>query len=517
MASEQIIPVHEFDSMAVYPNIMLSLMLKYDKILDPIILRDSMIELVNREGWCKLGSRLKRNVNTTTSPSSSILSSFLLPAGVYQLVYHLPAKFDENTPAITFTHEKHDTDLENHPIGCKIPRHPDPDKPSVVANPAEFDTLARRADAPRNLDDFINRDLPQLELHVVSFRNATIVSVSCLHSLLDGMGLGSQGLFNGWMLVLQGRQDEIPPACGFDNDLLKDLGKRPTEEHKYHRFRMGGWCMIWYLLRRAFQFLWHRAEEGRIVCIPASFMQQLRQSVLEELEAGAGSADTWAGESGKDEKGKKPWVSEGDVLVAWWTRYATLHLRNKPNKTICVSNAYNLRRILSGNLLPAGHAYLSNAVLGLFMLPKARDIFERPLSWMAAQMRRSIVETGTRGQVEALIADVMPDWSRPASFRMYGDPGMHMVVFTNWTQAQFYQVDLSPAAVDRETDGEGQQRPLMPSFVSYRISSKIWPMRDSFCIIGKDSEGRYWVGGVLQKGLWAKIDKELQQGTAVGI
>lgn len=86
MACEQIIPVHEFDSMAVYPNIVLSLMLKYDKILDPIILRGSMIELVNREGWCKLGSRLKRNVNTTPSPSSSILSSFLLPAGLYQLV-----------------------------------------------------------------------------------------------------------------------------------------------------------------------------------------------------------------------------------------------------------------------------------------------------------------------------------------------------------------------------------------------------------------------------------------------
>lgn len=426
-----------------------------------------------------------------------------------RLVYHLPEKFDEETPAITFTHIEYDMDVEDHPIGCKIPTHPDPDKPSVVADPATFDTLARRADAPKNLDDFIRRDLPQLELYVVSFRKATIVSVSCLHSLLDGMGFGSQGLFKGWMLVLQGRQDEIPPVCGFDTDLLKDLGKRPTEEHKYHRFRMGGLCMIWYLLRRAFQFLWHRAEEGRIVCIPAGFVQQLRQSTIEELRSGVASA----GEEAKD-KEKQCWVSEGDVLVAWWTRYATLHLRNKPNKTICVSNAYNLRRILSGNLLPAGHTYLSNAVLGLFMLPKVRDIFGRPLSWLAAQMRRSIVETGTRAQIEALVADVMPDWSRPASFRMYGDPGMHMLVFTNWTQAQFYQVDLAPAAVD--DSGKVEQQSLMPSFVSYRISSKIWPMRDSFCIIGKDSEGKYWLGGVLQKGLWAKIDSELQRGRIAG-
>ncbi|KAK8029793.1 Transcriptional regulator sdnM [Apiospora rasikravindrae] len=450
MESAKVIPLHDFDTMPVYPNMVLSLMLKYDKVLDPLVLRDSLIELENGK-----------------------------------LVYHVPAKFDEKTPAITFSHVPYDMNVEEHHLGCKIPSH-HPDKPAIVADPAHFDPLARRADAPKGLSDFIQRELPQLELHVVSFRNATIVSVSCLHSLLDGMGFGSQGLFKGWMLVLQGRQAEIPPVCGFDEDLLKSLGKQPTEKHKHQG------AVLWY------------NEEGRIVCVPETFVRHLRQSALDELTAQAGGA---AGDA-------KPWISEGDVLVAWWTRYATMHLRNHPDKTINVSSAYNIRRVLSGNLLPAGHAYLSNASLGLFMLPKIRDIFSRPLSWMAAQMRQSIVETGTRAQIEALVAEVMPDWTRPSTFRMYGDPNMHMIVFTNWTQAQFYHVDLSPAMVDK-TDDQGQQ-PVVPSFVSYRISSTVWPMRDSFCIIGKDSEGRYWLGGSLQKGLWAKIDSVLQQGSAIG-
>ncbi|KAK8078872.1 hypothetical protein PG994_002679 [Apiospora phragmitis] len=472
MESERVIPLHDFDTMPVYPNMVLSLMLKYDKVLDPLVLRDSLIELVSREGWCKLGSRLKRNVPT---------------------------------PAITFSHVPYDMNVEEHHLGCKIPSH-HPDKPSVVADPATFDPLARRADAPKDLEDFIKRDLPQLELHVVSFRNATIVSVQLPASLLDGMSLGAQGLFRGWMLVLQGRQDEIPPVCGFDQDLLKGLGKEPTEKHKCHHLRM--------------------VKKDESSAFREGFVQQLRQSALDELAAQAGGKG--AGGAGGD--AAKPWISEGDVLVAWWTRYATLHLRHRPDQTINVGNAYNIRRVLSGNLLPAGHAYLSNASLGLFMLPQVRDVFGRPLSWLAAQMRRSIVETGTRAQIEALVAEVMPDWTRPATFRMYGDPGMHMVVFTNWTQAQFYQVDLAPAAaavgdkkkaVDQPGQGQQQQQqqqqqPVVPSFVSYRISSTFWPMRDSFCIIGKDSAGRYWLGGALQKGLWAKIDSELQQGNAIG-
>ncbi|KAK7964025.1 hypothetical protein PG988_010999 [Apiospora saccharicola] len=488
MGPEKVIPLHEFDTMPVYPNMVLILMLKYDKVLDPLVLRDSLIELVSRDGWCKLGARLKRNEKG-------------------KLVYHVPAKFDEKTPAITFSHALYDMDVEEHHLGCKIPAH-QPDKPSVMADPSVFDSLARRADAPKGLEDFIKRALPQLELHVVSFRNATVVNLSCLHSVLDGMSFGRQGLFYGWMLVLQGRQAEIPPVCGFDVDLLKNLGKQPSEQHKFHHLRMSGLGMLWWMFKRALQMVWYK-EEARIVCVPGEFVEQLREAALDDLAKGSTQNGKAEGEAGA-----KPWVSEGDVLVAWWTRYATMHLRNQPNKTINVSSAYNIRRVLSGNLLPAGHFYLSNASLGLFMLPKIRDIFERPLSWLASQMRQAIVETGTKAQIEALVAEVMPDWTRPSTFRMLGDSGMHMLVFSNWTQAQFYQVDLAPAAADKADRESGQ--PVVPSFISFRVTSSVWPMRDTFCIIGKDAEENYWLGGTLQKGFWAKMENEFQQGGVVG-
>lgn len=418
-------------------------------------------------------------------------------------MYHVPAKFDEKTPAITFSHALYDMDVEEHHIGCKIPAH-HPDKPSVMADPATFEPLTRRADAPKGLEDFIKRELPQLELHVVSFRNATILNVGCLHSVLDGMSFGRQGLFYAWSLVLQGRQDEIPPVCGFDEDLLKNLGKQPTEQHKFSHLRMSGLGMLWWMFKRVFQMVWYK-EEARIVCVPEEFVRQLRETAMDELAKGPHATVLGDG-------GTKPWVSEGDVLVAWWTRYATMHLRNQPDKTINVSSAYNIRRVLSGNLLPAGHFYLSNASLGLFMLPKIRDIFDRPLSWLASQMRQAIVETGTKAQIEALVAEVMPDWTRPSTFRMLGDPGMHMIVFSNWTQAQFFQVDLAPAAANKAD----REQPVVPSFINYKVASTVWPMRDNFCIIGKDAEGRYWLGGALQKGLWAKIENELQQGDIVG-
>lgn len=49
--------------MPVFANMVLTIMLKYDHVLDPIMLKNAMVELVDRDGWRKLGARLKYEVH----------------------------------------------------------------------------------------------------------------------------------------------------------------------------------------------------------------------------------------------------------------------------------------------------------------------------------------------------------------------------------------------------------------------------------------------------------------------
>ncbi|TLS26740.1 hypothetical protein PpBr36_04172 [Pyricularia pennisetigena] len=526
MSTEQIIPLHVHDAMPMYTNMVLTVMLKYDRVLDPGILRDAMTELIDREGWRKLGSRLKRNEKG-------------------ELVYHVPTTFDQNHPAITFSHVHHDTAIADHPLARHMPsRKPEPhnDQPAVVLDPEHLTPLARRADAPRTKREFITRGLPQLELHVVTFRDGTTVGVSCLHSLLDAMGLGAGGLLGAWSLVLRGRGHEVPPVCGVDRDLLRDLprlhlGAASPPEYKHARHVMGSWGALTWVLRRGWEVLRHPEEEVRVVRVPGAFVTRLREAVLERLAvatAGADSDDGGGRSSLLDAVAaeaaaaaaaeKSPWVSEGDVLVAWWSRYATLHLADQPDRPVMLTNAYSMRKALAGTLLPPparpggdgapGHVYLGNCVTGLNVHMTVRATAATAAT--AAAVRRSLVELGTVEQLAAMHALCMPDPRRLWKMRMAGRPDSHMCIFTNWSQAQFYQIDLSPAAVADGQAGQekedGQQAPLLPGFVGCWMHSPAWwPLRDQFVIIGKDGQGDYWISGTLRKGLWAKIDEGLRK------
>lgn len=61
-----------------------------------------------------------------------------------------------------------------------------------------------------------------------------------------------------------------------------------------------------------------RAQETRVVCVPAGFVEGLRAVALKELDVAAGAA----GGGGERPFVSEGVVSEGDVLVAWLARLA---------------------------------------------------------------------------------------------------------------------------------------------------------------------------------------------------
>lgn len=84
VASDKVVPLNEFDDNDVFRSIVLNLMLRFDDALDPEKLCIALEKLLNRDGWRKLGARLRLNVGISpsnkfeTCPPSSMQQNSML-------------------------------------------------------------------------------------------------------------------------------------------------------------------------------------------------------------------------------------------------------------------------------------------------------------------------------------------------------------------------------------------------------------------------------------------------------
>lgn len=493
--TDQVIPVHFFDDHPIFRRVVLYNLLAFDEVLDVDQLRTSLERLVEKPTWRKLGGRVRKDVSSCLVlsdqppplPPSSPSREFVEPntdQGRGGLAYHVPEEFTKDRPAIGFTHIRHDMAKSDHPMASSLPKASA--VPAVVGDPDNFIDLARGPGCPSTGDDYFYSDRPVLGLHVVSFNDATLVTLHWLHIACDALGF--KALAESWVLMIQGRENEVLPLHGYGNDPLKELGRNPAEKHLLADNRLTTAGTIQFGLRNGPDFT-VRAKENRMVYIPAPFVEKLRRETLEELAASAQPGD------------EKPFVTEGDVLVAWWTRLSAVHIPADSDRTVTVQNAYSLRKVLERDMLPPHGLYVSNCIGFINMVLPARDILKKPLSWLAGQMRAAVNEQGTREQVEAYQGMVREGMYPLPVF--LGDGTMHHVSYSNWTKANLFQLDFSAAAV------APRAAPCYPSYVQHSQLGMQFP--EGFLIMGKDMDGNYWMCGYRVKGNWAKIEKELER------
>lgn len=479
IASDDVTPVHYFDDNPILRNIIANFLLKFDDVLDPELLRQSLEQLLSKNGWRKLTARLRLNE-------------------LGKLEYHIPKCCNVNRPAFTYSHVSHDMTTAEHPVARRLPSPTT--YPGIVADPNEFHSLMRPDDGPRDLADFLYTDLPQLGVHVVSFRDATLVSLTWPHTLFDGMG--QKELFQAWSLVLQGRDDEVRPLQGVEDDPLAEFGLDPEERYKHADRVIKGKGLLALGLRISWDSIW-QGEEARVLCIPGSYVRALRDTAMRELVDTGGNAD--------EEGAGYDFVSEGDVLCAWLARIALSQQRHKTS--VSVMNAIDIRSLLAGpdDLLPADRAYVSNAVLGLFALLNREDIMSKPLGHVAAAIRRSIAELGTRGQAEAYVATARQSQTETGYPPAFGDPWTQGLVFSNWSKINYFAPDFSAARSARGGDRWGSKPPSKPTYIQMLGFYKGMSLRHSFSIMGKDNNDNYWVNAVLPKGAWRSIASESRE------
>ena len=395
-------------------------------------------------------------------------------------------EFTAERPAIGVTHIRHIISKRDHPLASRLPKPSN--KPAVVGDPDEFTELVRGPTCPSSVDDYLYTDRPVLGLHIVSFNDATLVTLHWLHVACDALGF--RALMDGWVLMLQGREHKVLPLHGYDYDPLKELGKHAEEKHLLadKRLTVGG--SIQFGLRNGPNFT-IRAKENRMVFIPRWFVEKKRNSVLDELRT-------------KAKDGKEPFVTEGDILVAWWTRIVTSHLGTDSRRTVTVMNPYSLRKVLKQDLLPPNGIYVSNCIGFINMILSTRDVLQKPLSWLAFHMRECINNQGTRNQVEAY-QKMVRDQPYPLPVFL-GDGKMHHISYSNWSKANLFQTDFAAAAVTPRST------PCYPSYIQHTQLGLQFP--EGFLIMGKDADGNYWMCGYRVKGLWDVIEKELEKDVA---
>jgi hypothetical protein len=404
----------------------------------------------------------------------------------------VPAQFTAGRAGVVFSHVKHDNPISEHPVASQLPRANN-ERPVIAGDPEKFISLVRPEGTPTSIDDWLTQDRGQLGLHVISFTDSTLVVLYYNHTCFDLMGWGA--LMTAWTQVLHGREDLVATPIGGDPgsadfDLFGDLGTKPTEPHILvnHHMKLGS--LIGYGARNIADMTW-KTKENRIVCVPGAFIDRLKAQSLAEIQAGAGP-------------GEKQFLSDADVLAAWWARVAVASSESpKSSRTISIQYAASARKALGVSTDLAKNPYVSNLFTMLYTLLPARDIINTPVSLTATEIRRSIVEQGTREQVEAYFA--LQRQSSGKVFPFMGDSNMHSLTISNWCKANLYGHDFSPAALSVE----GRSGPRYPSYVQTTQLPFNFP--EGFCIIGQDSQRNYWLYGFRVAGLWAKVEEALAE------
>jgi hypothetical protein len=391
---------------------------------------------------------------------------------------------------------KYEIDISEHPLASKFPRATT--RPTVLES-HDFLPITRRAGGPTKLEDYLYSDYGQLSLHIVSFNDATLLTLTWPHTLFDAMG--RRALFDAWISILNGRESEVKPLHGFDSNPLETVGSKITEPHALEHRQIKGFAFFMFALRMVYEFIWHSKEEFRVVCLPAVHMNSMKSTALSELATYSSDPDN------------KPFLSDGDIISAWWTRLACSMVPRSSKRSITIMNVFGMRGALAHDLLPADKAYIGNATHSVHAFVPADVLFSRPISYTASLVRRSIVEQGTRPQIEALAAMARQSYIDANRPPIFGDGTTKLIVFSNWTKARFFELDFSATVVKQGIPLEERKYGLgKPRYLHAHAYTNNLPVRNAFQISGKDAEGNYWFSGTMRTETWKQVEEEFKRG-----
>ncbi|KAI0534903.1 putative LysR family regulatory protein [Xylaria digitata] len=443
--------------------------IRFDDVLDTDKLYEALGKLYRRERWSKLGARLRLNKDG-------------------KLEYHVPIEFSEKRPAFLFTTNKHEIPIAQHPHLSQLPKSNSERAELFLPSSQSFRPYTRGRGAPQTFEDWLYSHAPQLTIHVINFTDTTIITVTVLHSFADFMGL--VGVLRAWTQVLHDEEEQIPPFIAFDhyeNDPIDTLANGASPSQYVHANRVvTGWSFFKFTLRNMLQVFWYPKVESRFV------------SIRERVELVEGKTT--------------PFLSEGDVISAFWARVITRALNTSPERTVTLVNNFDSRGVLAEmNRIPAANAILlGNAAYPATALMGAGELTSTTLlGLLAHQIRNAITTHRTQLQLQAQAALIQETIKKHSHPPIYGDSGMLLLPSTNWQRGKLFQLDFSPAIIARKQPENENPYKGKPSFVTSTSVETRTSMRNATVLVGKDQTGIWWLITRLRLQAWKSIEKQL--------
>jgi len=329
--------------------------------------------------------------------------------------------------------------------------------------------------------------------------------------------MAQKKLLDAWVAALEGREDDIPEFYGADFNPLETLGEpvqnsgkiaEDTKEEPYILApkKMNLWKIFRFVINMIWSLLIDRVEEARIAIIPAPVFADLKAQALRDLSSVPSSTLVK-----HNSDPSKPFLSDSDVLGAWWIRQIVTAQPNSssfsPTKTIQIMNVFDMRDILTKTtpaLLHPNTAFIGNCNIVSSSFFSFRDFITLPLGRIAARIRSDLVAQTTRAQVDANMRLIRPSMLKSGYPPLYGEADMMYCPFSNWHKGNVFETDFGAAVVG------GERVVAKPTYASADGKSVGISMRNTGTCMGRDSNGHWWVGSVMTPAAWAGVEKAFQ-------
>ncbi|KAE8371397.1 hypothetical protein BDV26DRAFT_302790 [Aspergillus bertholletiae] len=476
VATDTVIPLSWTDSQSPLRGISLNLTWRFDEVLDPEVLRLSLGRLLELDGWHKLGARLRSNDHGG-------------------LEYHVPAEYNATRPGVDFTVSGYVMSISDHTLASRFPQASS--QPALLGSPMDLLPVCTGPQSPWRIEDWLYTDRPQLAIHVVSFDDATLVTVTWLHTLTDMMGLS--GFCKAWTAILNGREEEVPKFHGIGDTALDQIGQDATgEPYVNSKYLLTGFKYVMFAFLFLLELIWHWNTETRIMCIPGRYVENMRTEALEELGY-------------QNEKECSLFVSESDVLLAWWVKAQTKVLSPFRNRMIGLMNVFDIRSTVLPGSASGNRCFVGNAVQSSITFTRAHQVLDQPVSALAFQVRQSLVQQRTKPQVEAERALQKTYFAKTGRRPCFAVPNGLLVPCSNWQKAKLFEVDFSSAVVAKERRGTDRaNRCGNPSSINGVPLAQGFQLRFLTNIYGQDLSGNWWLTCTLRRKAWPAIEEELK-------
>lgn len=381
----------------------------------------------------------------------------------------------------------------------------------VHCSPERFREFIGPADTtPGDIDGFLYSDTPQLGLHVVTFLDATLVSLTWPHTMADGLGI--LAIIKNWCKVLAGKEDEVAPFMGAREDPMATVGTGPLHEkeepYALKDKNLGGLSMAKFVFYFIWDKFWVPNHELKVIFLPTKTIAVLRQQAADDLSTtNAHGHDTAANDA--TAPSATPFVSDGDILTAWLTRI-TFRASGPSSRPVAFNNVFEMRSRLPDVFNPSA-AYVSNFVRSAPTQLTSDEARSLPLGELALRYRQSLASLTTEGQVRGLVRFTRELGGSPV---LPMQPNSVLLNSSNWSKAKFFDaVDFAPAVIKPGQKSDIAPVPGKPVYF-HVISTKQDPpfLRNVYNVLGKDSVGNYWITAKLPPVVWQNIDKDIAKG-----